>query len=71
MSSSANVVSNRDSVLQCVAVCCSVLQCVACVAVCCSKWRAQQFVVVQMSCQIAILCCSVLECFVVCCSVLQ
>ena len=36
------------SVLQCVAVCCSVLQCAACVAVCCS----------------------VLQCVAVCCSVL-
>jgi len=41
------------SVLQCVAVCCSVLCCsvLQCVVVCCS-----------------VLCCSVLQCAVVCCS---
>jgi len=54
------------SLVQCVAVCCSVLQCVAvccsvlkCIAVCCS---ALQCVAV---------CCSVLQCVAVCCSVLQ
>jgi len=53
-------------VLQCVAVCCSALQCVAvrcsvlqCIAVCCS---ALQCVAVR---------CSVLQCVAVCCSVLQ
>ena len=44
------------SVLQCVAVCCSVLQCVA---VCCSVL------------QCVAVCCSVLQCVAVCCSVLQ
>jgi len=55
------------SVLQCVAVCCSVLQCVAvecmyllsvlqCVAVCCSVL------------QCVAVCCSVLQCVAVCCS---
>jgi len=44
------------SVLQCVAMCCSVLQCVA---MCCSVLQC-----------IAV-CCSVLQCVAVCCSVLQ
>jgi len=56
-------VAVRCSVIQmCVAVCCSVLQCVAmcpCVAVCCSVLQS----VVE--------CCSVLQCVAVCCSVLQ
>jgi len=37
MSSSANVMSNRDSLLQCVAVCCSVLRVLQCVVA--SGWR--------------------------------
>jgi len=64
------------SVLQCVTVCCSVLQCVeqcvlvhvrrllgiTCVAVCCSA----------LQCVVACdaVCCSVLQCVAVCCSVL-
>jgi len=48
--------------LQCVAVCCSVLQCVAGVSVCCQRCfvRIMQYVAV---------CCSVLQCVAVCCSV--
>jgi len=56
----------RCSVLQCVAVCCSALQCAAvrcsvlqCVAVCCSAL------------QCAAARCSVLQCVAVCCSALQ
>jgi len=44
------------SVLQCVAMCCNVLQCVA---VCCSV----------LQCVVAV-CCSVLQCVAVCCCVL-
>ena len=46
------------SVLQCIAVCC-VLQCLQCVAVCCSVL------------QCVAVCCSVLQCVAVCCSALQ
>ena len=59
----------HHSVLQCVAVCCSVWQWVAmcgslwqCVAVCCSALQRKLHVIV---------CCSVLQCVAVCCSVLQ
>jgi len=45
-------------VLQCVAVCCSVLQCVA-------------FGCVNELCLDRLVCCSVLQCVAVCCSVLQ
>jgi len=50
----------EEGVLQCVAVCCSVLQCVA-LSVCCSVL------------QCLAVCCivSVLQCVAVCCSVLQ
>jgi len=47
------------SVLQCVAVCCSVCSVLQCVAVCCSVL------------QCAAVCCSVLQCVAVYCSVLQ
>jgi len=57
----------------CVAVCCSVLQCVAigvlqCVAVCCSAIHGKcllSFCVLQC----VAMCCNVLQCVVVCCSV--
>jgi len=48
--------SQSITLLQCVAVCCSVLQCVA---VCCSVLQCVE------------VCCSVLQCFAVCRSVLQ
>jgi len=70
----------HDFVLQCVVVCCSVLQCVAvcyiqCVAVCCSAryasdWRACHCVAVCCSVLHSV-CCSVLQCVAVWCSVLQ
>jgi len=50
------------SVLQCVAVCCSVLQCVQCDAVCCSVLQC-----VAVCCSV----CSVLQCVAECCRVLQ
>ena len=54
------------SVLQCVAVCCIVLQCVG---VCCSvlhrDWRQIDYV-----CRKPQLCCSVLQCAAVCCNLL-
>jgi len=52
---------NNPHLLQCVAACCSVLQCCSelqCVAMCCSVL------------QCAAVCCSVLQCVAVCCSVL-
>jgi len=52
-------------VLKCVAVCCSVLQCVA-VSV-----RNRHRVLDLCVLCVAIMCCSVLQCVVVCCSVLQ
>jgi len=64
------------SVVQCVAVCCRVLQCVVtqvsdvvlrCVAVCCSMLHC---VVAHVS-LLATWCCCVLQCFAACCSVLQ
>jgi len=61
-------------VLQCVAVCCNVLQCVAftmtlqCVAVCCSALHG---VVFTMTVQCVAVCYSVLQCVALCCSVLQ
>jgi len=59
-------------VLQCVAVCCSVLQCVA----------TSEFIETRDACVLAMeyvagvlqcvaVCCSVLQCVVVCCSALQ
>jgi len=58
------------SALYCVAVCCSVLQCVAvwlqCAAVCCSV-----FAVCCSVLQCAAVCCSVLQCAAMCCNVLQ
>jgi len=57
------------SVLQCVAVRCSVLQCVQCVPVRCSVLQC-----VAVSCsvlQCVAVCCSVLQCVAVCCGVLQ
>jgi len=58
-----------------VAVCCSVLQCVAvwlngsqvCVAVCCSVLQGEY----TQSIRSVAVCCSVLQCVAVCCSVLQ
>jgi len=62
------------SVLQCVAVCCSVLQhslrvgqC-GCVAVC---WNVLQCVAARITLVVVRLCCSVLLCVAVCCIVLQ
>jgi len=52
------------TVLQCVAVCCSVLQ--SCVVVSYKTSRLQEFPET-----IEVLCCSVLQCVAVCCSVLQ
>jgi len=74
-----------QSVLQCVTVCCSVLQYVAahwtedlpkCIALCCSVSQcvAVHRIVLQRVavCRSAFaLCCSVLQCFAVCCNVLQ
>ena len=75
------------SVLQCVAVCCSVVQCsvVQCVAVCCNvlkllrcsllqsfaEFRSMLQCVGQCVGQCVAVCCSVLQCVAVCCSVLQ
>ena len=65
-------------VLQCGAVCCSVLQCVAVVTVTCmAKWCAWQRVSVGWLCmsQCGAVCCSsscnALQCVAACCSVLQ
>ena len=62
--------------LQCAAVCCSVLQCAAvccsalqCVAVCCSVLQCAAVCCSVLQC--AAVCCSVLHCVVVYCSVLQ
>jgi len=76
-----------ESVLQCVAVCCSVLQCVAdsvlqCVAVCCGVLRcvavccsvlssAADSCVAEGVLRCVAVCFSVLQCVAVCCSVLQ
>ena len=65
-------VCDQIAVLQCVAVCCSILlQCVTvccsvlqCVAVCCSVLQVSMAI-------IRLLCCSVLQCVAVCYSVLQ
>jgi len=64
------------SVLQCVAVCCSVLQCVAmccsvlrCVAVCCSTCVAVCCSTCVTVYALLYLCCSVLQCAAACCSV--
>jgi len=56
----------KSSMLQCVAVCCSVLQCVA---VCCSV--LQQVAVCCSVLQCVAVCCSKLQCVAVCCSELQ
>jgi len=72
-------------VLQCVTVCCSVLQLVAvcsvlqCVAVCCSvlqcvaviQWSASMHEIIRIAHQVVAVCCSVLQCVAVYCSVLQ
>jgi len=50
--------SGQSGMLECVAVCCSVLQSVVVCAVCCSVL------------QCAAMCCSVLQCVAVCCSIL-
>ena len=62
--------------MQCVAVCCSVLQRVAvccsslqCVAVCCSALHCIAVCCSVLQC--VAVCCSVLQCVAVCCSVLQ
>jgi len=62
--------------LQCVAVCCSVLQYAAvccsvlqCAAVCCSVLQCTAVCCSVLQC--AAVCCSVLQCAAVCCSVLQ
>jgi len=57
------------SVLQCVAVGCSVLRLVQCVAVCCS--RLQCVAVFCSVLQLVAVCCSRLRCVAVGCSVLQ
>jgi len=54
-------------VLQFVAVCCSVLQCVAVSCRACGAFSQKT----GLFCQGAGLCCSVLQCVAVCCSVLQ
>jgi len=74
-------------IFQCVAVCCSVLQCVAgvlqvcckCVAVCCSVLQCVAVYCSVLQCiavcfsalQCVALCCNVLQCVTACCSVLQ
>ena len=56
--------------MQCVAVCCSVLQCAQLISVCLAVCR--QFIAVCCSVlQCVAMCCSVLQCVAVCCSVLQ
>ena len=61
--------------LQRVAVCSSVLQCVAeCVAVYCSVYQESFASLTSVCCsvlQCVVVCCSVLQCVAVCCSVLQ
>jgi len=65
--------------LQCVAVCCSVLQYVAvcCVAVCDKRTKFHLRFITERSLirysvlQCVAVCCSVLQCVAVCCSVLQ
>ena len=63
------------SVLQFVAVCCSVFSELQCVVVCCSILQrvAVSFSDVSQEIQVRVLrmCCSVLQCVAVCCSVLQ
>jgi len=70
------------SVLQCVAVCCSVFSVLQCVAVCCGvsqhvAMRCNVLQCVALSCallhlpQRASMCCRVLQCVAECCSVLQ
>jgi len=54
-------------VLQCVAVCCSVLQCVRDYDSTPADFKLHCFQVLQC----VLLCCSVLPCIVMCCSVLQ
>jgi len=72
--SDALLAPQTSTLLQCVAECCSVLQCVAvCVSLCCS---ALQCVAVRRSAsQCVAVCCSVcprvLQFVAVCCSVLQ
>ena len=62
-------VFSNGSVLQCVAVCCSVSQCVA---VCRSVSQCVESPVCDMlSRDCVAVCCSVLQCVAVCCSVLQ
>jgi len=57
-------------VMQCVAVCCSVLQCaLQCVAVCCNVLQCVAVCCSVLQC--VAVCCSVRQCVAVCCSVLQ
>jgi len=65
-------------VLQCAAVCCSVLQCIANTSLLLAPFRASDSPDIDhMSCaihdtsQCVAVCCSVLQCVAVCCSVLQ
>ena len=69
------------SVLQCVSVCCSVLQCVILAVEAsppCDRWSGrvccsvlQCVAVCRRMLQYVAVCCSVLQCVAVCCSVLQ
>jgi len=59
------------SVLQCVAVCCSVLQCVCCVLQCVAPFWVPFEVPFNDLLQCVALCCSVLQCVAVCGSVWQ
>jgi len=56
--------SEQAGAVQCVAVCCSVLQCVAAV------WpgRGRQMWCSVLQCECVAVCCSVLQCVAVCCS---
>jgi len=69
--STSESVYESVSVLQCVAVCCSVLQCVA---ACCSVLQCVALLdillLVRVSMRVS-MCCSVLQCVAVCCNVLQ
>ena len=65
--------------LQCVAVCCSVLQCVTFCRAFCDLWKEngqtltykETMIGVFIVLQCVVVCCSVLQCVAVCCSVLQ
>jgi len=56
---------DAGSVLQCVAVCCTMLQCVA---VCCGVLQCVAVVVCCTWLQCVAVCCGVLQCVAVCCS---